>query len=301
VKSIRVHAPAPVVFVCGGPYDVGAAQPQSLRDAFMRITHKKPFEKHESLLAEDLNAFFPVGKYKDILSFEADLAQIADLIILFSESYGSAAELGAFSMVEEIAHRLLVVIDDKNYNTNSFITLGPLKSLENIYGESAICVLNREDIKIAGITNISGLDAKTFEARIAAAFETRMRANPERTSFNMTRPGHLIKFAVGLIQHYGALAYDEIDTYFFGIGISNDHRKNLANLLLCAEFAKWIKKDKRGLNTYYLATANKEALQYKIDSKGPKIDKFRWRSDIVAFWKLNDPDRFSSIQSGLFK
>ena len=76
----------------------------------MRIHHIPPFSRYLTILAEDLNAFFPEGEYKDILKFETDIAQICDLIILFSESYGSAAELGAFSMIEEIARRLLVGI-----------------------------------------------------------------------------------------------------------------------------------------------------------------------------------------------
>jgi hypothetical protein len=44
-------------------------------------------------MAEDLNAFFPNGNYHDILTFEADIAQLSDLVLLFSESFGSAAEL----------------------------------------------------------------------------------------------------------------------------------------------------------------------------------------------------------------
>ena len=103
VKSIRVHAPAPAIFLCGGEVDAKVASPPSLRDAFMRIHHTPPFSRYLTILAEDLNAFFPEGEYKDILKFETDIAQICDLIILFSESYGSAAELGAFSMIEEIA------------------------------------------------------------------------------------------------------------------------------------------------------------------------------------------------------
>ncbi len=79
VKSIRVHAPAPAVFLCGGRVDVKVAAPPSLRDAFMRISHCHPFSRYLTVLAEDLNAFFPEGEYKDILKFETDIAQICDL------------------------------------------------------------------------------------------------------------------------------------------------------------------------------------------------------------------------------
>lgn len=100
VKTIRVHAPAPAIFLCGGLVNVTKPVPPSLRDAFTRLPQKPPFSPYLLILAEELNAFFPEGEYKDILKFETDIAQICDLIILFSESFGSAAELGAFSMIE---------------------------------------------------------------------------------------------------------------------------------------------------------------------------------------------------------
>jgi hypothetical protein len=300
--SLRVHAPAPLIFLCGGPYDATASTPKSLRDAFMRSAHKKPFDRHFPLLAEDLNAFFPRGQYKDILSFEADLAQISDLIILFSESFGSAAELGAFSMVPEIAPRLLVVIDDHYYGHNSFITLGPIRSLENAYGETSVCVLNRTDINISSIRNIETINISVFSERLGAAFTTRIKTAREHTTFNKERHGHVIKLIVGLIQHYGALTLDEIDLFldFWSIKLSRDR---LSDLLLCAEFANWTLKDKRGLSTYYLTTATNEALQYKLRADLPDLARFnpiqlkkeRWRADIVEYWRRNEPDRFSSI------
>ena len=293
-KSFRVHAPAPVVFICGGPCDVKAIKPMSLRDAFMRLTHKKPFDRHITLLAEELNAFFPRGHYKDILSLEADIAQISDLIILFSESFGSAAELGAFAMVPDIAPRLLVVIDDHHYEDNSFIKLGPIRSLENAYGERAICVLNRADIKIDDIRRVENLDLTVFSERIAEAFSERVKTNHERTTFDKNRNGHIIKLVAGLIQHYGALTLDEIDVLLYCLDIKIQQDR-LSDLLLCAEFAEWIIKDKRGLYTYYLAVAGNEALQYSFLPNISKIDKFRWRATIAEYWKQTDPNRFSSI------
>jgi hypothetical protein len=133
--SIRVYAPGSFFFLCGGKYDILGVTSISLRDAFLKICNSSAFKSRMTLIAEDVNAFFPNANYKDILSLESDIAQIADLVLLFSESYGSVAELGAFSVTEEIARRLLVFIDDKSYNEDSFIKLGPLRSLENKYGE----------------------------------------------------------------------------------------------------------------------------------------------------------------------
>jgi hypothetical protein len=298
-NSVRVHAPTPVLFICGGGYDATAQNPKSLRDAFLRIQNRIAFQRYDVHVAEELNAFFPNGKYNNILKFEEHFAQIADLILLFSESYGSAAELGAFSMVEEIALRLLVIIDDKNYSDNSFVKLGPILSLENTFGDDAVCVLNRVDINIVDIKTVEGLNIEIFADRMIAAFEVRQKSTRERTSFNPNRAGHIIKLIVGIIQHYGALTLDEIDVCLYCLNISSDLRAQAENFLLCAEFVKWIKKDRRGFKTFYSATATKEALQYKLKNGSPIIDKTRWRSDILEYWKLSDPERFNSIAQAI--
>jgi len=295
-ETIRVHAPSPVIFVCGGPYDVTSPVPLSFRDAFLRAAHREPFARHTILVAEELNAFFPSGGYRDILSFESDIAQIADLIILFSESYGSAAELGAFSVVEEIAAKLLVVIDEKNHNDNSFIRLGPLRALEITYGDNSCCVLNCDDINIKSIHTLSTIDISAFNNILIDAFEHRIAHARERTLFDRNRNGHIIKLLVGIIQHYGALTADELHVALFGLGVDM-HTDKIKDLLLCAEFAKWVKKIKRGINTFYLPTQEKPAIHYKLKATIPHLNKERWRYDIREHWKKKDTSRFNCITS----
>ncbi len=292
--TIRVYAPSPAIFLCGGPVNASASTPPSLRDAFLRLQTKAPFSEYKILLAEDLNAFFPRGSYQDILSFESDIAQLSELIILFSESFGSAAEMGAFSMVPEIALRLLIVIDDKHYSIQSFITLGPIRYLENEYKGSSVCVINLADLSIRSISDLSTLNTNSFSGILGNAIEARRKLKIERTTFDSSRNGHLIKLIVGLIQHYGSLTEEEIEVllYCFEISIKNFR---IPDFLLCAEFLGWIIKDKRGINTFYSARAAKEAVQYKHKLSGPVVDRVRWRADVVEYWRQDDPERFSSI------
>jgi hypothetical protein len=136
VENIRVQAPTQVIFLCGGQTsDISVKKPLSLRDGFLKIFPNPVTKDRIVVMAEDVNLFYlSRSDYKDLLSFETDLAQICELILLFCESEGSLAELGAFSMVDEIAQRLMVVIRDKYYQAESFIKLGPLLSLENRHG-----------------------------------------------------------------------------------------------------------------------------------------------------------------------
>jgi hypothetical protein len=261
----------------------------------MRLSDNKPFNRHTTLMAEDLNAFFPNGNYQDILTFEADIAQLADLVLLFSESFGSVAELGAFSMVTDIASRLLVVIDDRNYSADSFIRLGPIKALENAFGDGAICVLHRSDLNIAAINDLRGLDSAVFIDLLGAAFTARVTQTKGSTAFDASRLGHVAKLIVGLIQHYAALTLDEIDVLLYCMNIIVPYER-LTSLMLCAEYARWVSKDKRGLQAYYRCPADKEAIEYKLKTGVPIMDRARWRADILEYWKANDKDRFNSIR-----
>lgn len=272
-----------------------------MRDAFLRFAFSGVFQKHLVLVAEELNVFFPGGKYKDFLSFETDIAQISELIILFSESFGSAAELGAFVMVEEISSRLLVVIDDKNYEDSSFIKLGPIKMLEDIYGSTSSCVIDRKDISIENIWDLSTLDEPAFKRIISQAFTRRSATKVrEHSTFNKNRNGHVIKLIIGLLQHYGALTLDEIDLYLscFDVVVSQD---DIVNYLKCAEFAEWIIETKNIFDTYYSCCAEKSALQYNLLADSPIRDKVRWKADIYDYWKSTDQARFSSIRKAAEK
>jgi hypothetical protein len=294
VNSLHVYAPTSILFVCGGKIDLTTAPP-SLRDAFLREWHDTGDTTHSVLLAEELNAFFPEGHYRDILTFESDIAQISELIILFSESVGSFAELGAFCVEDEIARHLLVVMDDFNYAQRSFVTLGPIRILMNKYGDSSVCVLDRRDIKIKDIINILGVDSKSLLRLVHYAISERTRGKVEHTTFDPTRSGHIVKLIVGLIQHYGALTLAEIDVFLYHLNVTITAER-IEDLLLCAEFAKWIVKSKRGLYTYYSSIAERTAFRYRISANVKNLDRARVQADIARYWQSNEPERFSCIQ-----
>lgn len=297
--SLRVHPPAAVMFVCGGPENVKVLHPLSLRDAFMKtIYDRSDFPKYEVILAEKLNGFFPRGNYQDWMSFEADIAQISELILLFCESFGSAVELGAFCMIPDVAQKLLIIIDDEHYADDSFVVLGPIRSQTNTYGEASVSVLHRSDVGIKSIADVSGIDLKVFGDRVLGSITERRRAPIEHTTFNKSRNGHLIKLMVGLLQHYGALTSEEISVHLdsFGCPLSV---VAIEDLLLCAIFAQWVAKEKRGVFNFYAALPGNEALQYKMKRGVAVVDKKRWVADVREHWKKLQPERHQAIQAAM--
>jgi hypothetical protein len=272
------------------------SKPLSLRDAFMRVSHLSPLSKYECVLAEDPGIFLPLGEYIELLSFESDIAQLSELLVLFSESFGSAAELGVFVMDDEVSPKLLVIIDDKNFSENSFVTLGPLFSLKRRYGDPAVCVLKLSDLNIGTISDVSNINLDKFLAALESPLIQRLAAKREPRTFDKKRNGHVTKLITGLIQHYGALTIDEIDVLLYCLH-SPRSLEDIRKHILCAERFRWIHKEKRGISTYYAAraAAEKSALSFRLKPGAPIRDRQRWKSDIRDYWKKTDPDRFSII------
>lgn len=293
--SLKVSAPLEIIFVCGGTSDPDKEHDLTRRDALLSICITGDLAKYTFVRAEDVDVLAPRGYYRDFLKFEMDIAQICQIVLLFCESAGSAAELGAFSLESEIAHRMLVVIDDKMHEQDSFIRWGVLSFLEHLYSEAAACVLKTGEMGQGVGSRPDDIDKPAFGAAIASALKIRVRMAKENQSFDPSKSGHMIKLITGLIQDYGALKEDEIDTIMYCIGhpIEADDFRRYAQ---CAEALGWIKRDRRNLQTFYTATSEREALRFTFGINKP-IDRSRWRTDVLQHWKKFDTERFESIQA----
>lgn len=292
-ETIKVSAPLEIIFVCGGTTDPAVPHDLSRRDALLSVSMLGDLAKYRFIRAEDVNVLAPRGHYKEFLTFELDIGQLSQIVLLFCESSGSFVELGAFIMEGEIAHRMLVVIDDTKHDDDSFIRWGALQYLEEHYSRSAICVLKTQEIGQGAGARPDDIDKTAFATVIASALKARVRAAREHQNFDPSKSGHMIKLITGLIQDYGALKGDEIESVMAHIG----HPLKEGDFLRytqCAEALGWIKKDQRNLEDYFTATSQKEAIRFTFSGK--PIDRQRWRADVLQYWKREDPDRFESIQ-----
>jgi hypothetical protein len=202
------------------------------------------------------------------------------------------AELGAFAALKTVAPSLLAVLDDYFYSQVSFIRNGPVRYLENAYGEEWILVLDRREIGIVDNENIAGLNIPAFSASIIPAVNKRLSARSAWSNLDMTNSGHAILLMTGLCQEFGALTIREIRDYLQEFGI-NEPR--LDNYIYCAQLLGWIKRVRKGNNIYYVAEPADSALDYKMNSAVTLQDKLRWRTDIRTYWRKNDGPRLRAI------
>ncbi len=128
-KPVFQNQRKPVIFLCGGPLNPPKA---NMRSEFLRWASKR-FPEIVTLLAEDAyrhTKIYDQPETVNLSEFEAIIGTISDCVLLFPESEGSFAELGLFSNVTEIRNKVLVANPIKFQTKDSFLNLGPIKSID---------------------------------------------------------------------------------------------------------------------------------------------------------------------------
>jgi hypothetical protein len=118
-----------LVFLCGGSKSDGTV---SMRRSQVEDFIRKQFKGAvEVFYAEDyVKSFSEKKPSAELLDMEAGLFKISDRVILILEGYGAACELGAFANPKKQREKLIVINDKKYEKDKSFITLGPIRSIE---------------------------------------------------------------------------------------------------------------------------------------------------------------------------
>jgi len=139
VSSCRVRNTPNLIFLCGGPASQNPKAPrrcQSVRDYFLwYVRTNRPTIAPRLRLAEDIGRWLDHERFTDLLEVENYLADLAEIIILFVESPGSIAELGAFSALTRVQPKVLAVVN-KKFQGPSFIADGPVRRLRELEGSS---------------------------------------------------------------------------------------------------------------------------------------------------------------------
>jgi hypothetical protein len=113
------------IFLCGPGY---TSENISVRNQAQDALQK--FPKVEAIYGEDIENKFSFRKLgTDLQTLEAQFAHEVDFTLLILESPGSIAELGTFSQIPAIRDRLVVLLPDRFYRAESYISRGPLSLL----------------------------------------------------------------------------------------------------------------------------------------------------------------------------
>jgi hypothetical protein len=200
--TIRVENLPPLILVFGGPVGVNKSRDISCRNLFLDVANTLNYQhvKHFKI-PEDYPEWNQFEGYKNLVDFEIEAGCLSRAIVLFSEGPGAFAELGAFCMDAVLRERLFVVIEKRHYNDESFISLGPIKRIEDNFPDHAICVVETMD------------PPSEFEAHIndvLAALSEKLESGHKSQSFDSHRTRDQYLLVADLIDLFCVLTITEI-------------------------------------------------------------------------------------------
>jgi hypothetical protein len=168
-------------------------------------------------LAEDIGLWMDHGTFADLLEVEEYVADLADLIILFVESPGSIAELGAFSALTTVQPKILAIVN-KKFGEPSFISDGPVRRLQQRLDGSSVYkyLWNPTTARLNDQANL--IVFKDLSEEICDILQHREETNPKEQSFNLKSHGHAMLMIADLIDFVFAATMTDIQDCMKGLG-----------------------------------------------------------------------------------
>jgi hypothetical protein len=290
-ERTRIESLFPLVLVFGGPTSDVNDKYSSCRNVFLSWAHDTHYDLVKFLrIPEDYPEWNDFEGYSNLVDFEKDAGCLTRGILLFSESHGALAELGAFCTDEILCERLLIVVANEYYETPSFVRLGPVKRIEVKHSEQSIYV--------ASTTN----DKHAFEAEVADvgdALRAKVETLPKTKQFNATETRDQFLLIADLIELFGALTETEIEILLGFMSIGAVNIKRMLNQLVLFEL---ICKHREKTNLYYIppkkqrtpflkysanAGAKFERASFKLNTILPELRNERNKHRLVAYEKIH--------------
>ncbi|MCM2566292.1 retron St85 family effector protein [Janthinobacterium kumbetense] len=254
---------------------------KSQRDAFVRWWTENRQEQVELLLLpENYSDWNEFNTYSDLLLFEKDLGYLTSAVLVFLEAPGAIAELGAFSQINSLSERLVVVVRDIHHPAKSFISLGPIRSLEKTQKhENSVCV----------IPNVKPEDLpKHISVVIATLDQKRAQTKPSST-FNAADAQHEIILVLDLVNLFLVCQITELQKILLHFGIEIKTAR-LDQILFLLQKTELISYRQYGNNHYYIPKKfRKIYVDYTTSKPGINFKRERFKTII---WKEIQSDAF---------
>lgn len=254
---------------------------KSKRDVFYWwLVENHPDLKDILLLPENFDDWSDFDTYSDLLLFEKDLGFLTSAVLIFLESPGSIAELGAFSQIDSLSERLIVVVYSNKHPKKSFISLGPIRSIQATKKyPNSVCV-------IPEVSN------KDFLDHIPVIFNTlnqKRKRLKKQKSFKSKDTQHVIILILDLINLFQVIQKTEIQVIIrkFDVQIK---KKRLDQILFLLQKTRFIHCQPYGNNDYYVP--NKFRKIYLDYTSKKEKTSFKRENTKALIWNEIQSDEF---------
>lgn len=252
ISHCKIQNTPDLLFLCGGPTAAGGSGPYvSARDFFHRyLSRLKPELASRVRLAEVLDEWFRGDRdeaFPDLLELEKYLAHLAAVTVLFVESPGSIAELGAFAATEALCPKTVAIMNEPIAQRPSFIKYGPVRRLENVNPDHVLFYpWNFGDVCCAG--NLEVFDEVSRD--LVHLIESKDRERPKQIAFNRDDTGHTLLLVADLLRLAGVAKDSAISECLQVLGCTKADSELLCHFSIL-QGAGFIAKRRRQTETFY--------------------------------------------------
>lgn len=233
---------------------------------------------------ENHKEWWAFSGYDNLLQFERDACYLAQATILFAESPGALAELGALAIDDHLVKNLIVILQTKfldSKNRESFLNLGPLKRVKD---NRHLCVI--------GATEKTQLPTEDYQS-IIESIGAWLPPLKKTQVFKVDNPTHRLLLLADLVDLFLVTKTTDLKTAakYLGVNYGDDEISKALKLL---EFFELIKMESRGLEHFFTIHKKSEAPWFDYTALGAGIfNRSRFKVDAIA-WVDSQP-RLKSI------
>lgn len=228
-----------ILFICGG--EENACKNRGILESYIKKHHKE-YLTFRAELAWEVISSSDNAKNVNALALEEWLADISDIVIILVESFGTVAELGAFSLSPSLRKKLLPILDKQFERHTSFINTGPVMWVNN-------------DSKFNPTIYTDFKTILTCIPQINDRLNRKIKSSVSRNNLHglyLYSPKVLLFFLLYVIASLGPISAKEISNLSYDIIKLKDRNKNNTNFMLSLGIALGLfKKTQIGHDFYY--------------------------------------------------
>ncbi|WP_375600008.1 retron St85 family effector protein [Devosia sp. Naph2] len=236
LDGLRVSRPTKFIFLCGGKIGENPKVPVSLRHYLLLERKIEPRIKAQVILADKANQLYRDTAYKDLISFEEDIALISASVMVITESAGSLAELGAFTANQVTRPHVSIISQTEFSQTESFVRYGPIERVKRDDEERVAFIpwrINGKGLVIK--SSVSG-----HVGNIVSFVNDTVAKVAAEELYSHVKPMHKFINILWLLHNCTAMSVMQIQSYKKTIFGSDLTINEIKNILYCMKFAGWV-------------------------------------------------------------
>lgn len=274
----------PIVLLCGGsvPQKLHPDAPdppiESLRHGIVSA-----HTKFEIFRPEEIPSWHSDGVFKDLVSFELELASICSLVVIILESEGSLVELGAFSQQPDLSNKIVAICASQYVNDSSFINLGILRFIAE-KNSSYVRSYPWQTEKPAVIPSEVVDD-------VVSDIQQELDKLPKSQVLKIDQNSHVMAIICELLRLFSALKENEILEYLQLLG-SDVNKFQLKGKLFLLRSFKLIKIQQYSDAVFYMHGSEPyHSIRLALKDKSKPLDTLRVELQCLEFYKQSDKHR----------